>query len=64
MRQALILGWIAGLSNGGFSIFSGRQVTGWLVVMIRRGEVVYENGRILAEAGSGRLAPRERWQRP
>jgi dihydropyrimidinase len=52
------------LSNGRFSLFSGWEVTGWPVVTIRRGEVVYENGRILAEPGSGRLAPRGRWQRP
>jgi dihydropyrimidinase len=52
------------LSNGKFSIFSGWEVTGWPIVTIRRGEVVYQNGRILSEAGSGRLAPRQRWQRP
>jgi dihydropyrimidinase len=52
------------LSNGKFSIFAGWEVTGWPVVTIRRGEVVYENGKIVAAAGSGRLAPRMRWQRP
>lgn len=52
------------LSNGKFSIFSGWAVTGWPVVTIRRGEVVYENGKVVAEPGSGRLAPRTRWQRP
>jgi hypothetical protein len=34
------------------------------VVTIRRGQVVFENGRIVAGPGSGRLAPRTRWQRP
>ncbi len=52
------------LSNGKFSIFSGWEVTGWPVVPIRRGQVAYENGKILAAPGSGRLAPRVRWQRP
>lgn len=52
------------LSNGKFSIFSGWEVTGWPVVTIRRGQVVYENGKIVAPPGSGRLAPRTRWQRP
>jgi dihydropyrimidinase len=52
------------LSNGKFSIFSGWEVTGWPVVTIRRGQVVYENGTIVAVPGSGRLAPRTRWQRP
>jgi dihydropyrimidinase len=52
------------LSNGKFSIFSGWDVTGWPIVTIRRGEVVYQNGKIVAEAGSGQLAPRQHWQRP
>jgi hypothetical protein len=26
--------------------------------------VVFENGKIVAAPGSGRLAPRTRWQRP
>jgi dihydropyrimidinase len=52
------------LSNGKFSIFSGWEVTGWPIVTIRRGQVVYEDGRIVAAPGSGRLAPRTRWQRP
>ncbi len=52
------------LSNGKFSLFSGWELTGWPIVTIRRGEVVYENGEIVASPGSGRLAPRVRWQRP
>jgi dihydropyrimidinase len=52
------------LSNGRFSIFAGWEVTGWPVVTIRRGQVVYENGKVVAAPGSGRLAPRVRWQRP
>jgi dihydropyrimidinase len=52
------------LANAKFSIFSGWELTGWPVVTIRRGEVVYQDGKILASAGSGQLAPRQRWQRP
>ena len=52
------------LSNGGFSIFSGWEVTGWPILTIRRGEVVFENGEIVASPGSGMLVPRGRWQRP
>ena len=52
------------LSNIGFSIHAGREVTGWPIVTIRRGEVVYENGRVTGRAGSGRLAPRRRWKPP
>ena len=52
------------LSNGDFSVFAGWEVTGWPTVTICRGEVVYENGKITGLPGSGRLAPRQRWQRP
>lgn len=52
------------LSNGKFSVFSGWEVTGWPIVTIRRGEVAYENRRIVAAPGSGQLVPRTRWQRP
>ena len=52
------------LSNGKFSIFNGWEVTGWPIITIRRGEVAYRDGKILAEAGSGHMAPRQRWQRP
>jgi dihydropyrimidinase len=52
------------LSNGHFSIFNGWDVTGWPITTIRRGEVVYRDGKITAKAGSGQLAPRQKWQRP
>ena len=52
------------LSNGRFSIFNGWEVTGWPILTIRRGEVVYRDGKILGQPGSGRMAPRHRWQRP
>ena len=49
------------LSGAGFSIYSGWEVTGWPRVTIRRGEVVFEDGQIRAEAGTGRLIRRSRW---
>jgi len=52
------------LANARFSIFSGWEVTGWPIVTIRRGEIVYRDGNILADAGSGQLAPRQHWQKP
>ena len=50
------------LSNTGYSTYSGWRVTGWPTMTIRRGEIVYQDGRIIAEAGSGRLLRRGRWQ--
>ena len=43
---------------------AGREVTGWPVLTIRRGEVVYRDGEVLGEAGSGELLSRGPWQRP
>ncbi|MCY4626180.1 MAG: amidohydrolase family protein [Acidobacteria bacterium] len=51
-------------SGAGFSVYSGWEVTGWPVTTLRRGEVVYEDGEILAGAGSGELLHRGRWQAP
>ncbi len=47
------------LSKTGFSIYSGTEVTGWPVLTLRRGAIVYENGKITASAGSGKLIPRK-----
>ena len=41
-------------SRSDYTPFEGWAVTGWPVMTIRRGEVVYEDGRVTAEPGSGR----------
>jgi dihydropyrimidinase len=46
-------------SRAGHSVYAGREVTGWPVTTIRRGEVVYREGRIVGSAGSGQLIPRQ-----
>jgi dihydropyrimidinase len=38
------------------SLLEGRELTGWPQLTISRGEVIYDSGRIVAEAGRGRLA--------
>ena len=50
------------LSATGFSIYAGWEVTGWPVVTLRRGEVVFEGGEITGQAGTGRLLERSRWE--
>jgi dihydropyrimidinase len=40
----------------------GWSVTGWPVVTIRRGEIVYENGVVTASPGSGALVRRTLWR--
>jgi dihydropyrimidinase len=45
-------------SNAGYSPFEDWDVTGWPMVTIRRGEVVYKDGEILGKPGSGQLLDR------
>jgi dihydropyrimidinase len=51
-------------SRAGFSIYEGTEVTGWPLVTIRRGRIVFVQGRITAQPGSGQLLPRGQWQAP
>jgi dihydropyrimidinase len=45
-------------SRAGFSVYEGMEVTGWPMVTLRRGHVVFDEGEITAEPGSGMLLPR------
>ena len=45
-------------SRSDYTPFEGWTVTGWPVITIRRGEIVYEDGRVVGQAGSGRPATR------
>jgi dihydropyrimidinase len=38
-----------------YSVYEGRQVTGWPVATIRRGEVVFRDGEVLGKPGSGQV---------
>lgn len=51
------------LSKADYSVYEGWRVTGWPVLTIRRGEIVFENGKIVGQAGSGSLVTRQRWSR-
>jgi dihydropyrimidinase len=46
------------LSNADYSVFEGRQVAGWPVCVVRRGTIVFEDGQVSGEPGSGRLIDR------
>jgi dihydropyrimidinase len=48
------------LSNSDYTPFEGREVTGWPVMTIRRGEIVATGMTVTAAPGSGKLIPRER----
>jgi len=48
-------------SNSDYTPFQGWALTGWPVMTIRRGEVVYEGGQVTGRPGSGRPAMRRPW---
>lgn len=52
------------LSNAKYSTYAGWDVTGWPRTTIRRGEVVFDAGKVLAKPGSGRFIPGARFERP
>jgi dihydropyrimidinase len=52
------------LSNAKYSLYAGWEVTGWPKTTIRRGEVVYQDGKMLGRPGTGKFIPQARFQRP
>ena len=49
-------------SNSDYSVYEGREVTGWPILTIRRGEVVGRGADVSGLPGSGRLIQRDRWR--
>jgi dihydropyrimidinase len=45
--------------NVGYTPYSGRELKGWPVIVLSRGEVIIEHGRLTAERGRGRFIARE-----
>jgi dihydropyrimidinase len=45
-------------SRADYSVYEGTEVTGWPVLTIRRGEVVFEDGQLLGKPGSGQVLER------
>ncbi len=52
------------LSATKFSAYAGFEVTGFPKTTIRRGEVVYDNEKILGKAGTGKFIAGAKFQRP
>ena len=42
----------------GYTPFAGRTVQGWPTTVIRRGEVIVDDGKLRAKPGSGHFLPR------
>lgn len=49
-------------SRSDYDPFEGRELTGWPVLTMSRGEVIFRDGRILSRPGRGRLLRRGRYQ--
>jgi dihydropyrimidinase len=45
-------------SNAGYSVYEGWQVTGWPVITVRRGEIVFCDGEVIGQPGSGAIVQR------
>lgn len=44
--------------RAGYTPYAGRTLRGWPLTVLRRGQVIVEDGNVLAEPGSGRFLPR------
>ena len=51
-------------SRAGHSVYAGRELSAWPETTIRRGEVVFEDGRIVGRPGSGQVVPRGKTEPP
>ena len=49
-------------SQSDYSVYEGWTVNGWPVMTIRRGEIVYDAGKIAGRAGTGQLIARQSWR--
>ncbi|MCK5047384.1 MAG: dihydropyrimidinase, partial [Candidatus Heimdallarchaeota archaeon] len=45
-------------SQAGFSMYDGEKHVGWPQIVIRRGEIVFKDRKIVAEVGSGQVVTR------
>jgi dihydropyrimidinase len=45
-------------SRAGHSVYAGRELTAWPATTIRRGEVVFDGGRVIGRPGSGQVVVR------
>lgn len=51
-------------SAADYDIFEGREVTGWPAITISRGEVIFEDGKVVAGSGRGQFVPRSKFVYP
>jgi dihydropyrimidinase len=52
------------LSKARYSTYSGWELTGLPRTTIRRGEIVFDSGKVIGKPGTGKFIPQQGWQRP
>jgi dihydropyrimidinase len=57
-RKSVIFSDATVTDRSGYTPWAGRAVEGWPVVVLRRGEVIVEDGRVAASPGSGQFLAR------
>lgn len=45
--------------NAGYTPYAGRSIEGWPITVMRRGQVIADDGKLKGSAGSGAFLPRE-----
>jgi dihydropyrimidinase len=51
-------------SRAGHTVYEGRELAAWPCTTIRRGEIVFEDGRVVGKAGSGQVLARGKTEAP
>jgi dihydropyrimidinase len=46
------------LTSCDFTVFEGRELTGWPVMTLLRGQVIFRDGKVVGKPGVGRYLPR------
>ena len=46
------------VDRAGYTPYTGKTIRGWPVVVLRRGTVIVEHGKLDADPGTGRFLPR------
>jgi len=44
-------------SDADYSLFAGRKIKGWPTMTMLRGDVIAQNGKVIAQTGNGRYLP-------
>jgi dihydropyrimidinase len=57
-RRKTVLSDVTFHDRTGYTPYAGREIVGWPVTVLRRGEVIVRDGKLGAKPGSGKHLPR------